>query len=118
MATDTTNSRNAVISIAIKDKQALYMSYMPFIENGGLFLPTPKEYKLGDEIFLLAQIMDEPDPINISGKVVWITPKNALGNKPVGVGIQFMGDDAAKIGGLIESKLGASLSLTRSTQTM
>ena len=110
--------RNAVISIAIKDKQALYMSYMPFIDNGGLFVPTPKDYELGDEIFLLAKIMDEEEPVHISGKVVWISPPGALGNRPRGVGIQFMGDDAHKTVSLIESKLGASISLTRSTHTM
>lgn len=110
--------RNAVISIAIKDKQALYMSYMPFVAGGGLFVPTKKDHNLGDEMFLLVRIMDEVDPVQISGKVVWISPVGALGNRPRGVGIQFIGDDARKIANLIESKLGASLSLTRSTHTM
>ena len=110
--------REAVISIAVKDKQALYMSYMPFIEGGGLFVPSKKEHSLGDEMFFLARIMDEPEPVKISGKVVWMTPKGALGNKPVGIGVQFIGDDAPKVKDLIESKLGASLSLTRSTYTM
>jgi type IV pilus assembly protein PilZ len=111
-------SRNAVISIAIKDKQALYMSYMPFVKNGGLFVPTKKDYNLGDEMFLLVKIMDELDPVHISGKVIWISPPGALGNRPRGVGVQFMGDDARSTVNLIESKLGASISLTRSTHTM
>jgi len=111
-------TRNAVISIAIKDKQALYMSYMPYIEGGGLFVPSPKKYDLGDEMFLLVHIMDEDEPVNISGKVIWITPKKAFGNRPVGVGIQFAGDNAKEVKDLIEGKLGASLSLTRSTHTM
>jgi len=110
--------RNAVISIAIKDKQALYMSYMPYIEGGGLFVPSPKPHNLGDEMFLLVHIMDEDEPVNITGNVVWITPKGALGNRPVGVGIKFAGDNAREVSDLIESKLGASLSLTRSTHTM
>jgi len=110
--------RNSVISIAIKDKQALYMSYMPYIEGGGLFVPSPKPYDLGDEMFLLVHIMNEDEPVNISGKVIWITPKGSIGNRPVGVGIQFIGDNAAEVKDLIESKLGASLSLTRSTHTM
>ena len=50
--------RDQVISIAIKDKQALYMSYMPFIDGGGLFVPSKKEHELGDELFFLAKIMD------------------------------------------------------------
>ena len=110
--------RNSVISIAIKDKQALYMSYMPYIEGGGLFVPTNKEYSLGDEMFLLVKIMDEIDPVHISGKIVWVSPPGALGNRPRGVGVQFGGDDAQATKDLIESKLGASISLTRSTHTM
>ena len=91
---------------------------MPFIDGGGLFVPTKKEYKIGDEMFLLVKIMDEVDPIQVSGKVVWISPPGSLGNKPRGVGIQFMGDDAANNVRLIENKLGASVSLTRATHTM
>ena len=111
-------ARNAVISIAIRDKQALYMSYMPFIEGGGLFVPTPKSYNLGEDLFLLVHIMDEPEPFNVSGKVVWVTPKGALGNRPVGVGVQIINDEKNIVSSLIESKLGASLSLKRSTHTM
>ena len=116
--TKAASSRNKVISIAIKDKQALYMSYMPYVEGGGLFLPTNKEYEMGDEKFLLVKIMDEVEPVSISGNVIWVTPTGALGNRPAGVGIQFMGENAQKIANLIESKLGASLSLNRSTHTM
>ncbi len=110
--------RSSVISIAIKDKQALYMSYMPYVKNGGLFVPTKKEYNLGDEMFLLVKIMEEPDPVQISGKVVWISPPGALGNRPRGVGVQFTGETAKNAANLIEGKLGASISLTRATHTM
>lgn len=110
--------RNKVISIAIKDKQALYMAYMPFVQDGGLFVPTKKDYNLGDEMFLLVKIIDEVEPVSISGKVIWITPPGALGNRPEGVGVQFTGDTAVKTKNLIESKLGASLSLGRGTHTM
>ena len=110
--------RNKVISIAIKDKQALYMAYTPFVQDGGLFVPTKKDYNLGDEMFLLVKIIDEVEPVSISGKVIWITPPGALGNRPEGVGVQFTGDTAVKTKNLIESKLGASLSLGRGTHTM
>ena len=110
--------RSSVISIAIKDKQALYMSYMPYVKDGGLFVPTKKDYNLGDEMFLLVKIMDEPEPVQISGRVVWISPAGALGNRPRGVGVQFTGETAKKASGLIEAKLGASISLTRATHTM
>ncbi|MFN2350226.1 MAG: pilus assembly protein PilZ, partial [Thioalkalivibrio sp.] len=38
-----------ILSLAIKDKNSLYAAYMPFVKNGGLFIPTQKPYKLGDE---------------------------------------------------------------------
>ena len=112
------SQRNKVISIEIKDKQALYMAYMPFLKEGGLFLPTKKDYNLGDEVFLLVKILDEIEPTSISGEVAWITPSDALGNRPAGVGVSFIGENARKTANLIESKLGGSLSLGRATHTM
>ena len=43
--------RQGILSLTIKDKSALYAAYMPFIKGGGLFIPTKKEYQLGDEVF-------------------------------------------------------------------
>ena len=53
--------RSGILSLSIKDKAALYSAYMPFVTNGGLFVATDKNYKLGEEIFLLLNIMDESD---------------------------------------------------------
>ena len=53
--------RSGILSLSIKDKAALYSAYMPFVTNGGLFVATDKNYKLGEEIFLLLNIMDEPE---------------------------------------------------------
>ena len=46
-------TKQGILSLTIKDKGALYAAYMPFIKNGGIFVPTTREYKLGDEIFML-----------------------------------------------------------------
>ena len=67
--------RNGILSLTIKDKSVLYAAYMPFIRNGGLFIPTNKSYKLGDEVFMLLNLMDEPEKIPVAGKVVWITQR-------------------------------------------
>lgn len=111
-------NRPSVISISIKDKQALYMAYMPYITNGGLFIPSSKDYKMHEEVFLLLKIMDEPDKLPVAGRVIWITPENAQDNRSKGVGIQFKEDDGAMITGIIERKLGASLKSHRRTHTM
>ncbi|HCR78656.1 MAG TPA: pilus assembly protein PilZ, partial [Alcanivorax sp.] len=85
--------RSGILSLSIKDKAALYSAYMPFVTNGGLFVATDKNYKLGEEIFLLLNIMDEPEKIPVAGKVVWITPQGAQGNRSAGIGVQFSDQD-------------------------
>jgi type IV pilus assembly protein PilZ len=109
--------RNGILSLNIKDKSVLYAAYMPFIQNGGLFIPTNKSYKLGDEVFMLLNLMDEPEKIPVAGKVTWITPKGAQGNRAAGVGVQFnAGDDTAR--SRIETHLAGALKSDRPTHTM
>ncbi|GAB3107451.1 pilus assembly protein PilZ [Aestuariicella hydrocarbonica] len=110
-------TRNGILSLTIKDKAVLYAAYMPFVQNGGLFIPTNKSYSLGDEVFMLLNLMDEPEKIPVAGKVVWVTPKGAQGNRAAGVGVQFSDQDdtAAK---KIETYLAGSLESDRPTHTM
>ena len=106
-----------ILTLNIKDKSALYVAYMPFIKNGGLFIPTNKSYKLGDEVFMLLNLMDEPEKIPVAGKVTWITPKGAQGNRAAGVGVQFNdGDNTAR--SRIETHLAGALKSDRPTHTM
>ena len=62
--------KQGVMSVAIKDKNTLYASYMPYIKNGGIFIPTDKPFELGDEVFLLLSLMEESERFPITGKVV------------------------------------------------
>lgn len=107
-----------ILSFAIKDKSALYASFMPFIKNGGLFIPTTKQYQLGDEIFLLLQLMEEADRIPVAGKVIWLTPSGAEGNRSIGVGVQFSDQDKGAARNKIETYLAGALSSERPTHTM
>ena len=110
-------SRSGILSLTIKDKSVLYAAYMPFIKNGGLFIPTSKQYQLGDEVFMLLKLMDEPEKIPVAGKVVWVTPKGAQGNKVAGVGVQFNDeDDIAR--NKIETYLAGAIKSDRMTHTM
>jgi type IV pilus assembly protein PilZ len=109
--------RNGILSLTIKDKAVLYAAYMPFIQNGGLFLPTNKHYNLGDDVFLLLNLMEESEKIPVAGKVIWVTPKGAQGNRVTGVGLQFGADDpTAK--NKVETYLAGALSSDRPTHTM
>jgi type IV pilus assembly protein PilZ len=107
-----------ILSLAIKDKASLYTAYIPFIKNGGLFIPTTKSYKLGDEVFMLLTLMDDPERLPVAGKVVWITPKGASGSRNPGIGVQFSGQDNGTTRNKIETILGGALSTDRPTQTM
>ena len=80
-------ARSGIMTLTIKDKAVLYAAYMPFVKNGGLFIPTQKNYKMGDEVFLLLNLMDEPEKIPVAGKVVWVTPKGDQGNRAAGLAV-------------------------------
>jgi len=90
---------------------------MPYVLNGGLFIPTNSSYRLGDEVFMLLSLMDEPEKIPIAGKVVWITPRGAQGNRTAGIGVQFSEQDSAA-NTKIENHLAGSLQSDRPTHTM
>jgi type IV pilus assembly protein PilZ len=110
--------RQGILSLTIRDKVVLYATYMPFVKQGGLFIPTTKTYKLGDEVFMLLNLMEETEKLPASGKVIWVTPNGAQGNRAAGIGIQFKGDEGTKIRNKIETYLAGALSSDRQTHTM
>jgi len=57
MDPEVSNEQQRVLSFVIKEKHALYTAFIPFIKNGGLFIPTTKRYRIGDELFLLLRLM-------------------------------------------------------------
>jgi type IV pilus assembly protein PilZ len=112
-------ARPSVLSLNIKEKSALYAAYMPQLSNSGIFIPTTKTYRLGDEVFMLLSLMDDPSKIPVAGKVVWITPANSQGNKTQGIGIHFHDDESGKSARRkIESLLGGLLKSSRPTHTL
>ena len=110
-------SKPGLLTLTIRDKSALYLAYMPFVRNGGLFIPTSTSYRIGDEVFMLLNLMDEPEKLPVAGKVVWVTPKGAGGTKAAGIGVQFNEqDDVAR--SKIETYLAGALQSDRHTHTM
>lgn len=111
--------RPSVLSLPIKEKSALYAAYMPFLANGGIFVPSTKPYKLGDEIYLILTLMDDPTKYPIAGKIAWMTPAGANNNKVQGIGVQFSADESGqRIKQRIEELLGAALGSSRATHTL
>ena len=111
-------ARQGILSLTIKDKNALYAAYMQFVKNGGLFIPTTKRYQLGDEVFMLLTLMDETERIPVAGKVVWITPLGAEGNRAAGIGVQFSDQEGGVARAKIEGFLAGALKSERPTHTM
>ena len=115
----STVSRPGVLSLNIREKAALYAAYMPFLKGGGIFIPTNRQYQLGEEVFMLLSLMDDPQRIAVQGKVVWLTPEGVQGNRTQGIGVQFTNDDTgASARAQIEKILGEMLASNRPTHTM
>lgn len=110
--------RPGVVQLAIREKAALYAAYMPFIDGGGLFVPTTRAAHVGDELYLILSLMDEPSKLPVTGTVVWITPAGTPGRQQ-GLGIQFTKDEAGtRARSRIEDLLGGTLKANRPTHTI
>lgn len=117
--TDKASARPSVLSLAIKEKAALYAAYMPFLKHGGIFVPTNKAYAIGDDIYLLLTLMDDPTRLPIAGKVAWVTPQGAHGNKTQGIGVAFPADEGGTVARQnIEALLAGALKSSRPTHTL
>jgi type IV pilus assembly protein PilZ len=111
-------AKPGLLTLTIKDKAALYLAYMPFVQNGGLFIPTGSGYALGDEVFMLLNLMDEVEKIPVAGKVVWLTPKGAQGKRMSGIGVQFSDQDNGGTQKKIDNYLAGALGGDKATHTM
>lgn len=107
-----------LLTLTIKDKSALYLAYMPFVRNGGLFIPTNSTYNLGDEVFMLLNLMGEADKIPVAGTVIWMTPKGAQGKLMTGIGVQFSDQDNGETSKKIDNYLAGALGGDKATHTM
>jgi len=112
-------SRPSVIQLVFREKGALYAAYVPILLDGGLFVPTTREYKLSEDIYLLLSLPDDPQRYPVAGKVAWITPANASGGRTQGVGVRFPNDEKTRLLKLkIEEILGTQLQSAKPTQTI
>ncbi len=112
---DGSQAGGGFLKLKIDDKQELYRCYMPFVENGGFFIATTKDYAMGDELFLVLSLFDDNDKLAVPAKVVWLAPKGAS-NHPQGVGVQFR--DEGQVRDVIETHLAGMLESDLSTHTI
>lgn len=118
-ATGAAGARQGILTAALKDKAQLYSAYMPFLKGGGIFVATPKRYFLGDEVFLLLTLPESSERMPVPGKVIWVTPPGAQGNRIAGIGVQFANTPECEIvKGKIETLLAGTLNAEKATHTM
>ncbi len=111
-------NKPGVLSLAIKEKPALYAAYMPYVKGGGLFIPTNKNFKMGEEVFMLLSLVDDPMKLKVVGKVIWVSPIGS-NTRPQGIGVQFSDKDGGiEVKNKIEAILGGALKTNRPTHTM
>ncbi len=95
-----------MLNVRFETVDQLHQGYMSFIENGGIFIKTTEDYKIGDEVFMLITLPDDTERHPVAGKIVWITPRAAVGNRVPGIGVQISDQDKGrtrnKIEGLLE----------------
>jgi len=111
-------AKRGILSLAIKDKGSLYSAYISFFKNGGIFIPTNKDYELGDEVFILLTLMDETEKMPVVGQVAWINPKGIQGHGIAGIGVHFMDKDCEAVRNKIETYLAGTQKSERMTHTM
>ncbi|MEY2617426.1 MAG: hypothetical protein RL522_428 [Pseudomonadota bacterium] len=117
--TPAAGSRPSVIQLAIKEKAALYAAYIPLFDEGGIFIPTTRAYRLADEVYVLMSLPDDLQRYPVVGQVAWITPAGASGSRTQGVGVRFPADEKSRQLKLrIEQILGSHLGSDRPTQTV
>ncbi|WIW00107.1 PilZ domain-containing protein [Kinneretia aquatilis] len=111
--------RPSVIQLVFREKGALYAAYMPQFLDGGLFVPTTREYRLGEDVYLLLALPEDNQRYPVAGKIAWLTPANAPGGRTQGVGVRFPADEKSRLIKLrIEEILGTQISSAKPTQTM
>jgi type IV pilus assembly protein PilZ len=119
LANDSAINRPGVFSLVIRSKAALYAAWMPVLRGGGLFVPSNREHRLGDEALILLTLLEESVRIPIHGKVAWINPPHAANNRPQGIGVQLPDDEPCReLKRKVEGLLGGALQSSRPTLTL
>ena len=68
---------------------------------------------------MLLTLPEDTQRYPIAGKVAWVTPARAAGNRTQGIGIQFPQDEkSSQLKAKIEQILGGALAWDKATQTV
>lgn len=94
-ASEVDMSIQKALALTVPDTSTLFSAYMPFLERGGLFVPTKTPYALGDQVTLLLTLPGECERLTVSGDVVWVSPDEISSQRVAGIGVHFSFKDSA-----------------------
>ncbi len=112
------NSRLPIVPLRFKSANQLYKSFMPWLKNGGLFVPTSKRFEMGQEVLLMVILPGMVDKLPAAGVVAWACPKDVTGHNKPGVGIEFTDQEGVALRLRIESMLVEQLKAKEPTYTL
>ena len=119
VATEPSVSRPGVFSLVIRSKAALYAAWIPLLRGGGIFVPSNREHRLGEDVLVLLSLLDDTVKIPIHGHVAWVNPAHAASNRPQGIGVQFQDSDTCReLKKRVEGMLAGALQSSRPTHTL
>lgn len=110
--------RGGILTCHIENIEMLYASYLSFVSNGAIFVPSDQPQQLGNEVFIAITLPNSSERLPMNGKVVWVNTK-AQGGRPAGFAVQIGTDIAGqKIKNEVERLLAGKVDGLQSTYTM
>jgi type IV pilus assembly protein PilZ len=98
------------------DQEILYKIYMPFVEGGGFFIATDKDYRLGDRVNFIATLLDEPETAVLAATVIWSAGHCGVQYQR-GIGVQ-LADKMPTLSRKVDAYLAASIPANRPSFTL
>lgn len=81
-----------LLELTYHNRDELRLAYLSFIQGGGLFINTDREYPLGIALPMKVDLPDDNEPLVVSSKVVWKVPSGCQYGGPAGIGVSFVGN--------------------------
>lgn len=89
---NTQGKAATALSLHLRDAQAVQQCFMSHIKNGGILVETDNLFPMGTEILLLLTLPDNQPRVPVTGKVIWVMPKNNRDQRPTAIGVQIQND--------------------------
>lgn len=111
-------ARGGITTINYDTVEKLYASYLPYIQNGAIFIPSNSQQQLGSQAFVAITLPGSSERMPLNGKVVWVHHRSQ-GHRPAGFALQFGKDEAGlRIKNEVERLLAGQIESEKPTYTL